>query len=220
MRHASLHLALATVILLGSLPAAALSGGPAEYPPTGDVTYAVFRDGDQIGTQLMDFTRSGNHYDVVTRINIAVTILGVTFFRFVTDSDELWIDGKFASFVAKTNDNGTRHDLSIRPAGQSLEIDDNGTNKMVAGNLLLATLWNPASLTATQLIDPVDGIPKKVEIFDRGLEKITVRGQPMLARHESFTGPIQREVWYGPDDRIVYMEYRGPDGSLVTTRLR
>ena len=153
MRHASLHLGLATAILLASLPAAALSGGPAAYPPAGDVTYAVFRDGDQIGTQQMDFTRSADHYEVVTRINIAVTILGVTFFRFVTDSDELWVDGKFASFAARTDDNGTRHDLSIRPAGLGLQIDDNGASKKVAGDLLLATLWNPASLTATQLID-------------------------------------------------------------------
>ena len=143
----------------------------------------------------------------------------MTFFRFVTESDELWVDGRFASFVAKTNDNGSMRDLTIRPAGERLEVDDNGIRKMVAGDLLPGTLWNPASLKATQLIDPTDGIPKTVQVLDRGSEQITVRGRPMVARHVSFTGKFAREVWYGPDGRIVYMEYRGPDGSLVITRL-
>jgi hypothetical protein len=219
MSYASLRLALATVIVLGSLPAAALTGELAGYPPAGDVTYAVFRNGDQIGTHEMDFIRDGNRYRVVTRINIAVTVLGMTFFRFITNSDEVWIDGKFASFVAKTNYGGALHDLTIRPAGDGLEVVDNGNRKILGGNLLPATLWNPASLKATQLIDPTDGAAKKVRIVDRGSEQITVRGRPIVARHVSFTGEIPREVWYGPDDRIVYMEYHGPDGSLVVTQL-
>jgi len=217
--------ALAAALLLAGLPAAGLPAAAAPeseagYPPTGDVTYAVFRNGDQIGTHEMDFTRVGDRYQVVTRINIAVTVLGVTFFRFVTASDELWIDGKFASFVAKTDYDGKLHDVTVRPSGGGLAVADNGVTTVAPGDPLPGTLWNPASLKATQLIDPTDGTLKQVQVIDRGSEQITVRGRPMAARHVSFIGGIQREVWYGPDDRIVHIEYRGPDGSLVVTELR
>jgi len=210
--------ALAAVILLTGLPADAAP--ELGYPPTGDVTYAVFRNGDQIGTHVMDFTRDGDRYQVVTKIDIAVTVLGVTFFRFVTDSDELWVDGKFASFVAKTDYDGKLHDVTVHPAGGGLAVADNGVTTVAPGDPLPGTLWNPASLKATQLIDPTDGTLKQVQVIDRGSEQITVRGRPMAARHVSFIGGIQREVWYGPDDRIVHIEYRGPDGSLVVTELR
>lgn len=212
--------ALAAALLLADLPAAAAPQGEAGYPPTGDVTYAVFRNGDRIGTHEMDFTRDGDSYKVVTRINIAVTVLGVTFFRFVTDSDELWVDGKLASFVAKTDYDGKLHDVTVRPAGGGLAVADNGVTTAAPGDPLPGTLWNPASLKATQLIDPTDGTLKRVQVIDRGTEQITVRGRPMTARHVSFLGGLQREVWYGPDDRIVHIEYRGPDGSLVVTELR
>jgi len=211
---------LAAALLVAGLPAAATPEGEAGYPPTGDVTYAVLRNGDQIGTHEMDFTRDGDRYKVVTRINIAVTVLGVTFFRFVTASDELWVDGKFASFAARTDYDGTLHDVTVRPAGSGLAVADNGVATVTSGDPLPGTLWNPASLKATQLIDPTDGTLKKVQVIDRGIEQITVRGRPLAARHVSFVGELQREVWYGPDDRIVHIEYRGPDGSLVVTELR
>jgi len=217
---ARLRRAFAAAILLATLPATLEAADLAGYPPPGDVNYVVSRNGDPIGTQEMDFVRDGDRFRVITRINIAVAFLGVTFYRFVTDSDELWIDGRFASFAAKTDDNGRLQNLTIRSAGATSQVVDNGSVSQVAGDLIPGTLWNPASLGATRLIDPVDGKLKSVRVVDRGPEPIMVRGALAAARHVSFTGEFAREVWYGADGRIVHIEYRGPDGSLVVTRLR
>src|SRR5213075_1395240 len=100
---------------------------------------------------------------------------------------------KFASFVAKTDYDGKLHDVTIHPAGGGLEVADNGVTKAAPGNVVPGTLWNPASLKATALIDPTDGTLKRVQIVDRGMEQIPVRGQPMTARHVSFVGEIARE---------------------------
>jgi hypothetical protein len=223
MRKARLAWLAAALLLAAAMGALAASAAPmAGFPPPGTLSYVIKRNGDAIGTHQMEFRRDGNRYEVLTRIDVAVTILGITAFRFVNQSTEEWVDGRLSSFVSRTNDDGKMHDVLVKPQGDdALWVTENGVRKLFPNVSLIGTLWNPATASQTRLIDPVDGKLRQVAITDHGAETITVRGRPMTARHITVVGATwRREVWYGPDGSIVHFEFPAKDDSLIVAELR
>jgi hypothetical protein len=193
---------------------------PAGFPPTGTITYDVWRDGSQIGTHTVEFTRDGDELKVHTRIRIAVKLLLVTIYRFEHDADEDWVDGKLMRFAAKTDDNGTDRDVLLVRQGDELRGHYNDQQTQIPGNLIPASLWNPATVDQTMMIEPTKGRAKAVTVIDRGVEQVKLPWGTVPAHHYSVTGDIRREVWYGEDGQVVQAAYRAKDGSLLTFKLR
>jgi hypothetical protein len=206
--------------LLSATPVAADNISSDDFPPTGTLRYTVMRNGDEIGTHEMQFVRDGNRFKVLTDIDVAVTFAGIRAFHFAIKSDEEWVDGRLASFVATSDDNGKVHHVRVEPGGDGLWVTENGVRKLFPQVSLIGTLWNPATARQSRLIDPVDGKLRLVSIADHGLESVTVQGRTMQARHISIAGKMRREVWYGPDGRIVHFEFRTGDDSLIVAKLR
>ena len=213
-------LAVALGGLLLAAPVAAANGEAGDFPPPGKLRYAVMRNGDEIGTHEMEFVRDGNRFTVLTRIDVAVTVAGVTVFRFANQSDEEWVDGRLASFVSTSDDDGKVHHVRVEPNSDGLWVTEHDHRKLFPGVRLIGTLWNPETAQQSLLIDPVDGRLRQVTVVDHGLEPRMVLGQRVQARHISITGKLRREVWYGPDNRIVHFEFRAGDDSLIVADLR
>jgi hypothetical protein len=223
MRRASIlvpAVALLWAGLVAATPVAADNPPTDDFPPAGTLRYTVMRNGDEIGTHEMQFVRDGNRFKVLTRMDVAVTIAGFTAFRLAVQSDEEWVDGRLASFVATSDDDGKVHHVLVEPGGDGLWVTENGVRKLFPQVRLVGTLWNPATAQQSRLIDPVDGKLRLVSITDHGLESVTVQGRTMQARHISIAGKMRREVWYGPDGRIVHFEFRTGDNSLIVAELR
>jgi hypothetical protein len=215
------RMAVVALALGGATAEAANTAPMAGFPPPGTMRYVITRDGDQIGTHEMVFRRDGDHYEVLTRIEVAVTVLGITAFRFENHSTEQWQDGKLVSFVSESNDDGKEHEVLVKPQGDdALWVTENGVRKLFPNVSLIGTLWNPATPSQTRLIDPVDGKLRQVAITDHGSETITVRGRPMTARHITVVGKSWfREVWYAPDGNIVRFQFPARDDSLIVCEL-
>ena len=211
----ALAMALGAALLVAARAAAA-----ADFPPPGKMSYVVTRNGDQIGTHEMEFVRDGNRFTVLTRVEASVTFAGVTVFRFANESQEEWVDGRLASFVSDSYDNGKPHHVIVEPSNDGLWVTEHNHRKLFPGVRLVGTLWNPETIGQTLLVDPVDGRLRHVTIVDRGLEMVWVQGRSVQARHISITGKMRREVWYGPDNRIVRFEFRAGDDSLIVADLR
>ena len=203
-----------------ALLVAAKAGVAADFPPPGKMSYVVTRNGDQIGTHEMEFVRDGNRFTVLTRVEASVTFAGVTVFRFANESQEEWVDGRLASFVSDSYDNGKPHHVIVEPSNDGLWVTEHNHRKLFPGVRLVGTLWNPETIGQTLLVDPVDGRLRHVTIVDRGLEMVWVQGRSVQARHISITGKMRREVWYGPDNRILRFEFRAGDDSLIVADLR
>ena len=206
--------------LLLAAPVVAKTGMAADFPPPGKMRYTVTRNGDEIGTHEMEFVRDGNRFKVLTRIDVAVTVAGITAFRFANESQEEWVDGKLASFISTSDDDGKVHHVLVEPHSDGLWVTEHNHRKLFPGVRLVGTLWNPETARQSLLIDPVDGRLRRVSITDHGLETVMVQGKPVQARHISITGKMRREVWYGPDNRIVHFEFRAGDDSLIVAELR
>jgi hypothetical protein len=222
MTHARIGAWAATIGLVALLqaPAESARAGSGAFPPPGSVHYAVMRDGDPIGFYEMVFTRDGNRFEVRTHTQLAVSFLGIVLYRLENNSDELWVDGRLQQFHARSDDDGKTREVAVRPQAGKLELVENGVEHFVSGDLLPGTLWHPATLTATELIDPIDCKRNKVRVIDRGMEQITVQGRLVPAHHVSILEQRVLDVWYAAEGRILAMSYRAWDNSLIRTELR
>jgi hypothetical protein len=219
MTHAKMSAGMATVGLVALL-AAPVQAGSSGFPPPGSLHYAITRDGEPVGFYEMELSRDGNRFQVRTRTDIAVSFLGIVLYRLQGSSDELWVDGRLQRFHARSDDGGKPREVAVRPRAGEFDLVENGIEHSVSGDLLPGTLWHPATLTATELIDPIDCTRNKVRVIDRGMEQITVHGRSVPAHHIAILEQRALDVWYEADGRILAMSYRAWDNSLIRTELR
>jgi hypothetical protein len=192
----------------------------ANFPPVGRLDYKVTRQGDDIGTQSVEFIRNGDELTVRTRVNIAVTMLGIPLFRFTHAAEEQWQGGRLVRITSQTNDDGEARRVDLRLDGDRLRGTYNGRAVNYAGDLIPASLWHPETVHRSVLLDPIKGRDRHVAIADKGEEPIKVKGQTVTAHHYSMTGEIMREIWYGPDGQVVQVRFPAKDGSQITVALR
>jgi hypothetical protein len=208
--------------LLATWPAAAASNdlALATFPPAGRLDYKVVREGNDIGTQSVEFIRSGDRLTVRTHVNILVTVLGIPVFRFTHDAEEQWQNGQLTAFKSKSNDDGEPRDVALRLEGDRLRGTYNRRTLDLPASLIPASLWRPDTVQQSVLIDPIKGRDRQVTIVDEGIEKIKIRGQALEAHHFAMTGQIVRDIWYGPDGQIVQVHFPAKDGSQIQVVLR
>ena len=192
----------------------------AAFPQPGKLTYAVIRDGDKIGSQIVEFQRNGDQLLVLTSVKIEVTLLGITIYRFVHRSEEEWKGGELARLTSNTDDDGDKRVVDLRLVDGKLKGDYNGQAKEFPLGMIPATFWHPASMKQTKLLDQVKARNRQITVKDLGTETITAQGKKIEARHFSVTGQIKREIWYGPDGRLEKLEFEGKDGSEIVMVLR
>jgi uncharacterized protein DUF6134 len=218
---------LATVMglifaLLAAGPAAAASNDVAlaTFPPAGRLDYKVVREGDDIGTQSVEFIRSGDRLTVRTHVNILVTVLGIPVFRFTHEAEEQWRDGQLTAFKSKSNDDGEPRDVALKLDGDRLRGTYNGRTLDLPASLIPASLWRPDTVQQSVLMDPIKGRDRQVTVADKGIENIRIHGQTVAAHHYAMTGQIIRDIWYGPDGQIVQVHFPAKDGSEIQVVLR
>ena len=202
------------------LPAVATDLALATFPPAGKLDYKVTREGDDIGTQSVEFIRNGDRLTVRTHVAIAVSMVGITVFHFTHEAEEQWQDGRLVRITSQTDDDGQPRQVDLKLDGGRLRGTYNGHAVDYAGDLIPASLWHPQTVYQSVLLDPIKGRDRKVTIADKGEEPLQVRGQTVRAHHYSMTGQISREIWYGPDGQIVQVRFPAKDGSLITVALR
>ncbi|HVR68530.1 MAG TPA: DUF6134 family protein [Verrucomicrobiae bacterium] len=187
----------------------------AAFPQPGKLTYAVIRDGNKIGSQVVEFQRNGDQLLVLTSVKIEVSLLGITIYRFVHRSEEEWKGGELARLTSNTDDDGDKRVVDLKLVDGKLKGQYNGQAKEFPAGMIPATFWHPASMRQTTLLDQVKARNRQITVKDLGLETITARGKKIEAHHYSVSGQIKREIWYGPDGRLEKLQFEGKDGSDV-----
>jgi Domain of unknown function (DUF6134) len=201
-------------------PADAEEVALASFPPPGRLDYRVIRDGDDIGTQSVEFIRKDDTLTVRTNVNIVVTMLGIPVYRFTHAAEEQWQNGQLVAFASQSNDDGEPRKVALKREGDRLRGTYNRRTVDLPATLIPASLWHPGTVHQTVLLDPIKGRDRQVAIADKGLETIKVKGQPLQAHHYMMTGQIDRDIWYGPDGQIVQVQLPGKDGSQIELVLR
>ena len=181
------------------------------------LNFTVMRKGDEIGTHVIKFSRSGDRVGVAIKTDIEVKVLFVPVYHFNHQSREVWRAGKLAKLISNTDDDGKKHVLTIEGKATALHINGDGNVSTANLESIPASLWHPALTRPgpAKIINTLDGHLMAVNSVFKGEEKVAVKSGTLLAKHFVMTGELNRELWYGPDGMLVKARFKGSDGSVI-----
>lgn len=212
------HIMLGSLALLAaSGPAAAQGPAAASLPPADSALhYDVLRDGDKIGEHAFVFRRNGDTLDVAIKTDVKVKLGFIPLYRFWHDATERWVDGRLAALASKTDDDGTKHELSISGGGDGLAILHDGKKLApVAAETIPASLWHRGILVVPATLNTIDGTMMAITVAEAGEENVPAPGGPIRARHYRITGALERELWFDADNRLVKVRFKAQDKSDI-----
>lgn len=186
------------------------------FPPPGEITYRVLREGERIGSHRMAFVRDGADFIARTDIDIKVKVLGLTAFRYRLKAEETWRDGWLVGLRSRTDDDGDTYELEGERSEGALRLLVNGRRMSVSGYVLTSTLWHRDTPREQALLDVAKGRVRLIKGVLKGEERVPVDGETVTAKHYSITGELRRDVWYDDRFRLVRVEFPAKDGSWIT----
>ena len=219
--------AAGTTPLLGGAAKPAVAGamkppaaGAATAPPEPQhFVYIISRDGSPIGQNVLDIDKEGNVTSVNMTTDIEVKVLFMSAYTYRYTGNETWTDDQLIAFNSQTNDNGTMHNVTVRPSGDQLELDADGRRSFIAKTIGLDDFWTPQLLSKPMVLETSDGHEMTFAAQDLGMETITYRGTPRPAHHFRLTGDVNRDLWFDAD-RPVRFQIKARDGSMIVSELQ
>ena len=218
-RHGAVRFAIVAA-LFALLMAAGRSPALAQTPST--LEFSVERNGAEIGSHRIRFTREGGRLTVDTDVSVRVAVAFVTVYRFTHRAHEVWEGDRLVALDAETDDDGEPHRLTVRADGDGMRVTHNGVESRVPGGLIPTSLWNRAMTRQTTLLGTLRGDAMPTQVTALGSSAVTAAGKEVAA--DGFlidaSPDYKRWVWYDARGRLVAVRLEADDGSLVRYRLR
>ena len=210
MKRACMKLAVALIVLI-------LFGAGAQATDTR--RFAITRNGEQIGTHVIEVNRNGQEISVAIVTDLTVKVLFVIAYRLQVTASERWVNGRLVALNSTSNINGTRHSVSATAKGSGLEVNVDGKSTFTDPNIVPASFWNPELLGRPVVLDAQDGQIMRVSVRDGGEEELTINAQTVKARRYTIYSRYSQDVWYDDQARLVQAKLVARDGSVIMYRL-
>jgi hypothetical protein len=192
-----------------------LLAAPKAYAET--IAFQVLRNGNQIGTHTMAFDRDADEVKVIIAIDITFKLAFITLYRFAHEGHELWRHDRLVSMDTRTNDDGTKHVISLRAEGETYRISVDGRD-VVVPRMSLGSLWRADYPADGTMLDTVDGSLLKVRSRIIGEEKIPTASGEVSARHFEIRGDLVRDIWFDSAGALLRLLFPADDGSQIEYR--
>ena len=186
-------------------------------PQVQRLSFAIMRNGQQIGQHDMAIARDGAATTVNFRTQIEVKVMFIKAYSFRYVGREIWNGDSFVSFESQTNDNRTQHAVTATASADKTTITADSRTIVAPGNVIPASFWSLAFLTRTAFFHTETGLPLKIAIADLGNEQIASRMGPRLAHHYRLTGGLERDLWFDQNGAPLRYQLKGSDNSLITS---
>ena len=189
---------------------------------TQTLNFTVYRDDVPIGYHSFNFRPQGERLEVEIDVDLEVKLMFVTAFKFTHFASELWEGGRLVHMESESDDDGSPYKVNVRRQGDGMLVEVNGEKKLAPGNILPSNLWNRAILTEDKILHPVVGRVLPLQVTQLGQRDVEISGEVVSADGFKIDGggQFQRELWYGPDGRLVEVGFNASrDGSRITYRL-
>ena len=178
--------------------------------------FAITRNGDQIGTHSIDLNRTGAETTVSIATDLTVKVLLVTAYRFQHAASEHWVGGRLIALNSTTDDNGTRHRVSVVMKTSGLEVEADGkAAARLDRNIQPASLWNAEVLRRPVMLDTRDGQVVPLSVVDLGSEDLKIDARTFKTHHYTMKSKYSQDVWYDEQQHLVQVKLLGPDGSVI-----
>ncbi len=192
----------------------------AGMPPGSRIAFEAFREGKRIGTHTIDFTQGEDAVTAHINIEFAAGLGPITLYRYTMRGIEQWVGGRFATLETETNDDGTRHRVSVSRTAAGLSVRSMGEpERTLPAEALPLTHWAMADMSAP-LFNPQDGKPMMCRAARIGTQSLALMdGRRVDATVYSLMGEIMVQDWYDASQAWVKLQARAKDGTEIVYRL-
>lgn len=225
-----LRLLVATTVLVAG-PASVRA---ADVPYGPQVSYGIYRGGNNIGRLLISFQHKGPLQVVTSDCEIDVKALGVTAYRYVHHNREEWTGDQLQSLQASTDDNGQKFTVSAERRGGQLVVErvapakvstaalmdqgyqgpDVGRQTLAAG-IMPTSQWNFRQVQQTTLLNTQLGTVAHVKVAPMGREVVQTAWGTVSATRYRYTGDLRMDQWFDERGRWVKGAFTAFDGSTI-----
>lgn len=185
----------------------------AAYGP--EIVFDVWRADKRIGTHRVTFTKNGGAIIADSRFDIRITVLGLPVYRYGYRSEGTWHDGQLQRLHARTDDDGNTNTVDAERRGDLMTVKGGDVQSVAPAGIFPTTHWNPGVIGARQVLNTITGHVNTVGMTLRGTGPVATADGPRMARHYTYTGELETEVWYDMDGRWVKMRFNGRDGTPI-----
>jgi hypothetical protein len=206
-----------------------------EFPYGRTLAFTVYRNGKEIGHHTVSFQQEGSKRVVNVAVELTVKALGVTAYRYVHNSQEIWNAGTFQGLDSRTDDNGMKYVVRVHRDPNGLIVDRQVTPPLVAASandqglqqaesgrdlqpatMLPTSNWNFGQIGQSVLLNTQYGTPSHTKITPMGREPIkTASGATIEATRYRYTGDLRMDQWFDDRGRWVRATFPAFDGSTI-----
>jgi hypothetical protein len=185
-----------------------------------DRRFSVLYKGDKIGAHTILYSSVTGETRVSTEIHLLVKLAFFTLFRFTHRSEEVWRAGRLMSLTSETLEHGEtlRVEGAATPQGFRV-VSKGGPSIASAATLTSNSLWTPAVLEQSTVVDAQHGGIIGVSARKFADEQIMIAGRPVRATRYTFITPyLAGSIWYDQENVWVRGEFER-DGSNIQYQL-
>jgi len=168
-------------------------------------------------------------------VDLAVKAMGVTAYRYIHNSHEVWSGNALQALESRTDDNGKKYIVRVQRGSNGLVVDreaspepfasasaDQGVQLPEIGHELLppSTLptsnWNMGQVGQSVLLNTQYGTRSHATITPMGREPVkTASGNTVEATRYHYTGDLRMDQWFDDRGRWVKAAFPAFDGSTI-----
>jgi len=200
------------LLLVGSAPLGALAQA-LPYGPT--LSFAVYRNGEQIGKHTLTFQQNGSNLTVSTAVDLAVKMLGFTAYRYSHRAQETWAGDTFQSASTQTDDNGTKYTVQAKRTPAGIDVQRSSGHEVMPTGVLPSSHWNVRQISQSSLLNTQNGNQAQVKVTPLGREKIKTASGWIDATHYRYSGDVTKDQWFDDRGRWVKTTFPASDGSTI-----
>ena len=112
------------------------------YQNLNKLEFDLYRNNELIGQHIYWFNRKGKNLTVRNKINFKIEKFCITLYRYSSEGEEKYIDGKFDAFSATTNHNKKKKFCKIYKKENKFFIDGSSYKGYAPENFIIGTWWN------------------------------------------------------------------------------
>ena len=214
------RLAVASAMFIGAASGTASAAETVRGAAAGKVEYRITHSKyDEIGSDVLSFSRDGEDLIVDVAIRIEVKFLFITLHSLVSERRETWRDGRLVAYKSHTDENSDLIDVTARAEGGKLIVEGPGGRAEADGSVFPTNPWNPEIVNGTVQMDTKTGKLLNVTVAAAGAETIEVAGKAVETSKYAVTGDIERELWFDADGNWIRLRFPKDGETLTFTRV-
>ena len=159
----------------------------------------------RIGNLVYDIETAAGARRITSQLRVAISIMGVTVYRYETDGIEVWQGSRLMTLQSKINKNGNRIDLRGEAHGGQFIVTSNAGTVATSPDVAPPDPWLVTSVGDSNVISTSTGQVLRVQVSGGESVTIPIHGAKIATRHFSISDDKHHEVWLdGHDIPIMF----------------